>query len=732
MTSSGSRGKLGRAKSGPRPGGGGSDNRSGDMHYMFNPRGVAVIGASSNPSKIGHKVVSNILNSKYKGPVYPINPGGGEVLGHKAYRSITDVDGIVDLALIAIPSKYVLDAVVECGKKGVKYLVVITSGFAETGNVAEEQQLVRTAREMGMRILGPNVFGLYSASSSMNATFGPENILPGNVAIITQSGALGVAMIGKSAVENIGMSTIISVGNKSDVDENDLLQYLMDQDDTRVIMMYMEGIKGGEHLVQTLKEASLKKPVIVIKSGRSKRGAVAAASHTGSLAGADEIFTSVMDQCGVMRAESLDEAFNLCKFFSTSPMPRGNNTVIVTNGGGIGVMATDACEKYGVELYDDQDKLKKIFGPATPDFGSTKNPVDITGQATPEFYDDALGAAIDSPDIHSIMALYCETAVFTTDTLTDMVLRNYKRCREAGKPVVFNLVGGKSIKGCMERLTDSNVPVFEGSYTAVACLGALYEYDRYRKLGADTIEEGVMDIGRIREILNGVLDDDRGFLLPHEASEVMELAGLPYPKSRIASTLDQAVSHAEEIGYPVVLKVASRDILHKSDVGGVALDLDDRQELMDAYQAIMQNCKTRMPDARITGVEVSEMVKKGTEVIVGARRDIAFGPIVMFGLGGIYVEVMKDVAFRAVPLNREEVTHMIQEIRSYPLLLGVRGEKRKDIPNIVKAVIKLATLIRNCPEITDIEINPLMVYEQGSGVKAVDARIMVEGLEHSR
>jgi len=359
-------------------------NEKTDIKYLFEPRGVAVIGASENPEKIGYRIVENIVNSGYPGGIYPINPKGGEVLGHRIYRDLSEVEGEVDLAVIAIPAKFVLDAVKECGENGVKHLVIITSGFSEVGKRAEERALVETARKYGMRILGPNIFGIYSAKASLDATFGPGGILPGHVAIITQSGALGIAMIGKTAAESLGLSTLVSVGNKSDIDESDLLEYLADDENTTVILLYIEGVKGGERLLSILRRITRAKHVIVIKSGRSKRGAAAAASHTGSLAGADEVFDAVMRQVGVLRAESVQEAFDWARFLADSPLPKRKDAVIITNGGGIGVLATDACEKYGVSLYDDQEALKKAFSSVMPEFGSTKNPVDLTGQATAE------------------------------------------------------------------------------------------------------------------------------------------------------------------------------------------------------------------------------------------------------------------------------------------------------------------------------------------------------------
>ncbi len=705
-----------------------SDQKS-NIQYLFEPKTVAVIGASHDTTKIGYKVVQNIVQGGYPGKVFPINPQGGEVCGLKTYRSIEEINETVDLASIVIPARFVFDAVQSCARKKVKYLTIISSGFSEIGNNEEEKRIVTFAKQNQMRVLGPNIFGIYSAEASLNATFGSSHVIPGGVAIITQSGALGIAMIGKTAVENIGLSAIVSVGNKTDVDEADLLEYLIQNARTKIILMYIEGVRDGERLIQTLKRVTQKIPVVVIKSGRSERGAIAAASHTGSLAGSDEIFDAIIRQCGVIRAESVEEAFNWCKFLSNHPMPSGEKTVIITNGGGIGVMATDACEKFGVKLYDDTNSLKEAFAAVTPDFGSTKNPVDLTGQAGSVHYDSALGAALKNDQIDSVIALYCETAVFDAENLIQMVSQNDDRFKGQNKPLVFSIFGGEKAETCLATLKKTNVAVYGDVYEAVACLGAAYSYYRYRSEPLVDAADAEIDVGAIDRVLKGALKEGRKFLLAHEGQAVMRAARIPVPQTIITHTLDEAVRAAERIGFPVVMKVVSRDILHKSDAGGVALDLEDRNEVIDAYQAILRNCRAYKADAVIDGVEVSEMVQMSTETIIGARRDGTFGPIIMFGLGGIYVEVMKDVAFRALPIHRKEVMSMVKQIRAYPLLLGVRGEEKKDVDSVVDTIIKVGAIIQKCPMITDIEINPLVVYENGKGVKAVDVRILITNVK---
>lgn len=700
-------------------------DEDGNIRRLFEPRSIAVVGASADPGKIGYKILENIHSGGYVGRIAPVNPRGGEILGLPVHENVEAVPGEVDVAVITVPAKFVRAAVEDCGRKGVKYLLVITSGFSEVGNLRGEREVVSLAREAGMRIVGPNMFGIYSAAASLNATFGPSTIRPGGVAIISQSGALGLAMIGKTYTENIGLSAICSVGNKADVDEADLLEYLVPQEETKVILMYIEGVREGERFIKALREATAVKPVIVVKSGRSARGAAAAASHTGSLAGSDRVFDAVARQCGALRAETVKDAFDWCRYVSVNPLPRGEETVIITNGGGMGVLATDACEKFGIHLYDDPEVLKNIFSPVTPEFGSTRNPVDLTGGAEAEDYDRALDAALARDDVHSVIALYCETAVFDAGKLPGMVHENYRKYREREKPVTFSLFGGESTEATVSRLSREQVPVFGDVYEAISPLGAAYACRRYRESRKEAFDVPAVDREALRGIIGPIRAEGRHFLLAGEAQKLMGISGVPVPRTRLASTLGEAVEASRDIGYPVVMKVVSRDIVHKSDAGGVALDLDNEKEVMDAYEAILQNCRTRVPGARIQGVEVAEMVKGGTEMIAGAKIDPSFGPIVMVGLGGIYVEVMKDVAFRSYPLDRGEVLSMIREIRSYPLLLGVRGESPKDIRTLVDTILLLGEMVFQCREVSDIEINPLVVYDEGRGARAVDVRVLL-------
>jgi len=702
-----------------------------EIKYLFEPRTVAIIGASQNPSKIGFKIIENIKSSGYPGIVLPVNPKGGNILGYNVYQDITLLPDEIDLAVIAVPANRVFESVKSCALKSTKFLSIISSGFSEIGNIEEEKRIVDFALKNGMRILGPNIFGIYSGSAPINATFGPGNIKKGNVAIITQSGALGVAMIGKTSFENIGLSAIVSVGNKSDINEADLLEYFCTHNDTKVILIYIEGVKHGDTLVETLRRATRIKPVIVIKAGKSKRGAIAAASHTGSLAGSYTIFSKIMKQCGALQAETIREALEWCKFLSTSPQPEGENTVIITNGGGVGVMATDSCEKYGVNLYDDISDLKQTFSTCVPEFGSYKNPIDLTGQATAKDFEVAINSALDSKAIHSIICLLCETATFDALTITS-VIEEFLSKRKFTKPIVFSLFGGETLDNVLNSLKKLKISAFSDTDEAVSCFGALYSNYRLKKEKIveekiDTILHPLVktELQKIKSIIHQAKSNGRHFLLPAEARGIMQYLEIKTPKSMIARNIEEAISYSEKIGYPVAMKIVSPDITHKSDVGGVALNLNDKQEIIDAFQAIMHNCKKHFKSARIEGVEIAEMITGGVETIVGAMRDNSFGPIVMFGLGGKYVEVMKDTSFRAFPLRTEEILHMISETRAYTLLLGVRGEAKKDVSKVIETIVKIGSILYLCPEISDIEINPLVVHDEKAGITALDTRIIL-------
>ena len=698
--------------------------QSRPLEGLFNPGSIAVIGASHVKGKVGNTLFNNILRSGYRGQVYPVNPKGGDIEGIHVYTSVEELPGPIDLGIIVVPAKYVKETLRQCGENGFDHIIIISSGFAEVGDVETEEELVEIARRYDMRILGPNVFGIYSAKADLNATFGPAKVQKGNIALISQSGALGIAMIGMTAEQHLGLSAIISVGNKADINDMELLDYLSEEEDTETIMIYMEGLAKGAEFLDRVKEMPDEKAVVAIKAGRSEKGATAVASHTGSLAGSDKVFSAAFEQAGILRADTLTDAFNWSRVLSSSPLPENENTVIITNGGGIGVLAADAAEEYGIPLLDDQTLLRDIFGDKIPDFGSTKNPIDLTGQAGRAQYEASMRAALDDHEVGSIIALYCETGI--TDPMEAAQILNdiYQEYKDV-KPMVFTFVGGDFVGDCVDMLRKNGVPAFTETDEALSAMGALFK----RKKAVERLAKGEekdkpnIDFHGIDEIVERIRDEGRYILLEDEGRQILEMAGIPMAKGKVVRSLEECISVAEDIGYPVAIKIVSEDIVHKSDAGGIALNLEDREELMDAYQAVVSNSRNKYPHARIRGVSVAEMLKGGEEVIIGGTTDPSFGPVVMFGLGGVYVEILEDVRFRIAPISKRESRRLIGEINSFPILVGARGQKRKDLDALADMVNRISYLLSEVDAISEIDLNPVKAFEYGKGCKSVDVRI---------
>jgi len=695
-----------------------------NLSSLFNPQSVAVIGASQDPTKLGYRIVYNIINSGYQGKLFPVNPKTNILLDKPCFTDISQLPDNLDLALIVIPAKFVYESLEKLGVKKLKFAVIISSGFAEIGNETEEKRLVELSKKYGFRILGPNVFGIFSQSASLNATFGPTEIKHGSIGIITQSGAIGISMVGKTQAENIGLSSIISVGNKSDIDETELLEYLGQDPKTKAILMYIEGVSSGPKFVKALKAATGQKPVVIIKSGKSIKGAQAISSHTGSLAGSDEVFEDVIRQCGAIRAEGITQALDWVTFLAKTTKPRGKNTVILTNGGGLGVMAADSCEKYGIQLYDDIKVLESAFSNLIPDFGSFKNPIDLTGQAKGSDYRTALDTCLTNPHIDSVLCLACETGVFDVDDFCAACEYGWKIFKTK-KPISFSLFGGQKAEDSVIKLRQIGVPINSDVEKSVSLLASLY-WSIENPADKNELNTGFdFDEAKIKQIIAEAKSEKRLFLGISECREIANALNIAVPKSQLAKTEDQAVEIGLQIGFPLVLKVVSPDILHKSDAGGVIVNINSPAEIISGYKQILENCQNHVPGAQILGVEVNEMVKLDTEIIVGAKTDPSIGPIVMAGMGGIYVEVFKDVSFRSYPTTISELTLMISQLKVSQILSGTRGEKSRDISAVVRTLDKIGSLLLKIPEISEIEINPLIVLEDGKGIKALDIRILL-------
>lgn len=681
-----------------------------NLEGLFCPKGLAVIGASANPDKIGYQIMQNLISGGFSGGLFPINPKAAEVMGKKAYPSVSDVPDPVDLAVIAIPAPFVKESLKECAAKGIKNVVIITSGFGEVGKTAEEQELKEIADAAGISLVGPNTLGVVYTPGKMNASFGPKEVLTGNIAFISQSGALAISLMGWTMMERIGLASLVSLGNKADVGEKELIEYFNHDAQVKVIVIYMEGIKDGRKFLTT----EVKKPVICLKVGRSQRGAKAAASHTGSLSGSDKIYDAAFKQLGILRADSFTEAFAWSRALSLN-LPGDGETVIITNGGGIGVSATDECERFGISLLEDPEWLEARFRKTMPDFGSTKNPIDITGQAHGNKYREAAEVAFAEDRIGAAVILYCETAVTDPMEIAQSIEAEYTKFGRK-KPLVVSMVGGERSRKALHFLDENGIPAFSSVNEAVSALDALYQWKRISQRVKDEAQE-LTPPQDVVDFINKAKAEGRSALLEHEAREIMEKCGVPTPKWAFASTLEEVLEKAEGL-YPLAMKITSPDILHKTDVGGVVVNIRDAQEMKEKYEAMMRTVKERMPQAHVLGVNLIQMVK-GIECIVGMSRDPQFGPVVMFGLGGVFVEALKDVTFRIVPFGRSEAQMMLDEIKAKKILQGFRGMSadRDSIVQTLLAVQKLAPLVK------EIDINPLLTSAEGSF--AVDARILL-------
>lgn len=693
---------------------------------LLRPSKIAVVGASATPGKIGYTVLKNLLEGGYKGKIYPVNPSATEILGLKVYPTISDIPENIDAAIITIPAKAVISTIDELGAKGAKGMIVITSGFSEVGLKDLERELVEKANSYGIRVLGPNIVGVLSNSDKMNGSFAPFLPLEGKASLVSQSGALLIAIDAASYIRRVGFDKLISIGNMSDVDFADLITWLNDDPNTSCISLYIEGFRDGRRFIEAARNAN--KPIIALKAGVSAHGAAAAASHTGSLAGAAKVYGAAFQQAGVVQATDLNDLFNRTLSLSLQPPMKGDNLLVITNGGGVGVLATDAAEKSGVPLKfapaDVQAELKKHM----PEFGSAKNPVDLTGMAGTDWYQASIRFAFAHPWVDGLVVLYCETAM--TDPL-DIAKGIKKAIVESGvtdKPVTVSFVGGERSEEAMRWLVENGIPAYGAPDLAVNAIAALREYARMKEI---VREEAMPCLAQDREralkIINKARSEGRDSLTEIEAKEVFECYGLPVTPTRLARNEDEAVALAREIGYPVVMKIVSPDILHKSDAGGVRVNIKDDAGVREAFKVIMKNAKEYKATANIHGIAVQEMAPWGTEVILGSVNDPTFGPTMMFGLGGIFVEVLKDVTFRVAPVTSSQALRMLDEIRGAPIIAGVRGEAPRDRQALADVICQYSTMILDlADEVSESDANPVLIYESGKGLKVVDARIILK------
>ncbi|MDJ0960253.1 MAG: GNAT family N-acetyltransferase [Acidimicrobiia bacterium] len=699
------------------------------MMPIFYPHSVAVVGASRNTASIGGRLFKNLITGDYTGPVYPVNPKADTVRSVRAYPSVLDIPGPVDLAFIVVPARFVIDAVRECGEKGVKGLVVISAGFSETGveGRALEEELLSVVRGAGMRMVGPNCMGVLNTDPvvSMDGQFGPLRPPRGNVAMSSQSGALGIAILDYATDLNVGISTFVSVGNKADVSGIDLLMYWEEDPATDVILLYLESFGNPRRFARIARRIAKKKPIVAVKSGRTIAGAKAASSHTGSLASLDVAADALFRQAGVIRVTTLRELFDVTALLANQPLPRGRRVAVLTNAGGPGILAVDALSAEGLEIVEFSAELQaRLQAQLSPD-AAVANPVDMIASAGPAQYRACLDLLFASDEVDAVMVIYIpaspEGVRETAEVIRDAGLGNHGQKTFLAVYMSSGDVPTELASG------GGRVPTFPFPEQAARALAKAATYSEWRsKTEGDLVTFADVRRDTVREVISGALErlgSDGGWLDPAEVDAVLAASGLPLPESGVVATEDEAVGLASSIGAPVVLKVIAPSALHKSDVGGVVLDVEGDAAVRDAYRQVT----SAVPDPE--GVLVQEYVGGGHEVLIGMTEDPVFGPLIVFGLGGVFVELVGDVAFRIHPLTDSEATDMIRDVKTAQLLDGYRGGDAGDLDALRDALLRVSMLVEYAPEIVEMDMNPVKVHEPGAGINVVDARIRVRAVE---
>lgn len=698
---------------------------SGSLRPILAPDSLAVVGASRTPGTIGHEIVASLVRCGYTGAVYPVNPRAKAICAIPAFADIEAIPVPVDQAIIVVPKELVQGVVEGCARKGIPGLVVISSGFKEVGGegIKRERRLTEFVRANGMRMVGPNCMGVLNSNPaiSMNGTFAPSLPPYGKVGFVSQSGSMGLSVLDYASEFGIGISQFVSVGNKPDVSGNDLLLEWENDPDVEVILMYVENFGNPGKFLRIASRITKRKPIIVVKSGRSRAGARAASSHTGALAASDTAVDALLAQAGVLRAGSIEELFDLAMGFSVQRAPKSRRTAVLTNAGGPGILAADACEANGLELPDLAPATVTRLAPLFPAEASIRNPLDMIASATPQGYRAALGALLDDPGVDAALAIFVPPLGVTQG---DVSLAIASVAEEHPAKTVFGvLMGHKGLPQGKATLHDAGIPAYIFPESAARALAAMCRWREWCELPPSSVESLPVDTARARRLIDAAILAGKSRLDEDEALQLLAAYGIPVARGDLATSAEEAVRHAERMGYPVVLKIVASAILHKTEVGGVRVNLGDAVEVRRAFDQILLGARTAQPDAVISGVLVQAMVQNGRELIVGMTRDPVFGPLVMFGLGGIMVEVLRDVSFRIAPFGREEARRMMREIRGARLLDAVRGLPPADRGALEDVLLRVARLVTDCPEIAELDVNPLMAMP--SGAVAADARVML-------
>jgi len=691
---------------------------------FLSPKSIAVIGASDKQGSVGRAITSNIMNG-YKGIVYPISPTRETVFDQKAYKSVLDVPDPIDLAVVITKNTIVPVVLEECGKKKIKGAIVITAGFKEVDEEGKklEQKLKDIATKYGVKVIGPNCLGVMNLEpqTMMNSTFLKITPKSGKIALVSQSGAICAALVEDASAQGIGFSAVVSMGNKADMTEIDVLKMLADHEQTKVNVMYLEDMGDGQEFLKVCKQITKnnKKPILVLKSGRSPEGAKAAMSHTGALMGSDEIYDAVIKQSGAIRVDTMEELFDYATAFSKQPLPTEGDLVIVSNAGGPAIISTDSCSKLGIKMAKIEEIRPKIDA-VIPPWGSSRNPVDIVGDADFNRFENVLNEVLAHKNVGSVISMCTPSATLDYDKLAEVIVKMSKKYK---KTMLASLMGLDEGITNREILANGDIPYYTYAEGSIRALKAMLRFADWIKTPEGNIAKFDVDKEKASKVFDKVKDEGRTNLLEEEGLEILSAYGFPLPKSILAKTEDEAVEAANKIGYPTVMKIASPQIVHKSDAGGVKVNLSSDKEVRDAFKVIVDNAKKYDSKAEIKGVLIVEMVKGGKEMIIGSKLEPGFGPVVMLGMGGIYVEILKDVTFRLAPFTDQEANDMISSIKTKKLLEGVRGEKPSDVEKLSECIQRLSQLVTDFREIKELDMNPVLVMQKGEGCKILDVRI---------
>jgi acetate---CoA ligase (ADP-forming) len=696
---------------------------SGDLTPFFAPRGVAVIGASQDPTKLGYGLARNLVQSNFQGVVHFVNPKGGSLLGRPMYPDIGQVPDPVDLAILLIPARFVPQSLEECAARGIRAVVIGSGGFRETGpeGAVLEEQCVRIAREQGIRLLGPNCIGFLDTHLPIDATFlPPPGPLPGDVAFISHSGAICAAVIDWARGQGFGLSRLVSLGNQADVNETDTLAPVAADPFTRVLTLYLEGVSDGRRFVAEAGRVTRNKPVIALKVGRFSSGQRAVASHTGALAGQENAFNAAFRRAGVIRADTSEEMFDWARALAWCPPPGGRAVAVLTNAGGPGVTAADALEAGGMQLAQIQPATKEAMKTLLPAAASLHNPVDMLASASPEQYAACLRLLLGDQAVDAVLVILPPPPMFTAGAVAKALI---PIIHAAEKPVIVALMGERLIQEAVEHFRAARVPEYRFPERAASALAVLAQRAEYLARATETpfILEGV-DTIEVEAVLAGA---GEGWLAPQKANALLQAYGISIPPTYLANSPQQAAEAARQASFPVAMKIESRDIAHKSDVGGVLLNLQDEASVQRGYTTLLENVRRLRPEAHIQGVQVQRMVPSGQEVIVGAVRDAQFGPLVMFGSGGVEVEGLKDVAFALAPLTSEEADHLLGSTWAGRRLSGFRNLPPADRQAVLDTLFRVAQLASEHAQIAEVEINPLRALSHNQGAYAIDVRIRI-------